>query len=352
MAILDQLGPQLAAATKLLRALRQPPQELVAVDFDPAATRCVRLKVSGAEVEALAADILPALDLGDEAQVKAFELPKPLAARYVAICIPGSGAIVKLLNFPGALDDKAEEQIREHMGVGEGAFRFGYRLISQTRSETRLLTVAIPEAQVQAACAVFPTGLPAPTSVEVSGLAVMSAFLHGPAAAAQDEAVGVVEFGARDTYFAFFKKRELVLIRKFDFGHLNLLERLERGMGADRQTALNIMRDQSFDISQLIKDMTDPFIKQLVISQHFVERRENCHISRIFVPDDPSITRVWLNDIKAAVGLEVGTWHPFEGVKLLPEALSGKLEASRCDFAAAVGAALAKFEEGRGGSGG
>lgn len=348
MAILDQLR----AAEKMLRVLRRPPQDLLAVDFDPGAVRCVRLKVSGADVVVTAADMLKAVDLSDEAQIRAFELPKGLIARYVVICIPASDAVVKLLNLPGTQDGKVEEQIREHMGVGEGTFRFGYRLISQTRSETRLLTVAIPEAKVQSACAVFPAGIPAPISVELSGLAVMSAFLHGVALAAPDEAVGVIEFGSRDTYFAFFKKRELVLIRKFDFGHFSLLERVERGMGADRETAQNIIKDQSFDISHLVKDLIDPFIKQLVISQNFVERRENCHISRIFVPDDPGVTRVWLNEIKAAVGLEVSTWNPFAGLKLLPEALSGKLEGSRCQFAAAVGAALARFEESRAGTGG
>lgn len=343
MPILDQL----LSAGKLLKSLRRGPQELVGVDFDPAGVRCVHLKLSGPDVLVIAADILPAIDPSDATGAKAFELPKSIGARYVAICIPGGEAVVKLLNLPGVPDSKTEEQIREHMGVGEGAFRFGYRVISQTRSETRMLTVAIPDSQVASACAVFATGLPVPTSVELSGLAVFSAFLQGAALAAPEETIGVVDFGSRVTYFAFFKKRELVLLRKFDFGYFNLLERIERSMGADRQTAQNIMMDQSFDISQLVKDLVDPFIKQLIISRHFIERRENCHVSRIFVADDPGVARIWLNEIKGAVGLEVGSWQPFANVKLLPGALPAKLEAARSQFAAAMGAGLAKFEEGR-----
>jgi len=330
----------------MFRTQRKPPQDLVAVDFDADAVRCVRLKLSGAEVIVAATDILPAVDIGDETQAKAFELPKSMASRYVAICIPGYDAIVKLLNLPGALTGQVEEQIREHMGVEEVPYRFGYRIISQTHSETRLLTVAIPESQVQAACAIFPSGLPVPVTVELGGLAVMSAFLHGPGQTVQDEAVGVIEFGSRVTYFAFFKKCELILIRKFDFGHFSLLDRIEKSMGVDRQTAQDIVVDRSFDISQLVKDLADPFIKQLVISKHFVERRENCHISKIFVPDDPRVSRDWLNEIKAALGLDASTWHPFDGVKLMPEALPQKFEICRSQFAAALGAAYAMSEEG------
>jgi hypothetical protein len=110
--------------------------------------------------------------------------------------------------------------------------------------------------------------------------------------------------------------------------------------------------DRSFDISQLVKDLADPFIKQLVISKHFVERRENCRISRIYVADDPHVSRDWLNEIKAALGLDVSTWHPFEGIKLMPDALPKKFEKCRSQFAAAMGAALAMSEEGLAGTGG
>ena len=342
MTILNQMW----AARKMFRTQRKLPQDLAVVDFDADAVRCVRLKLSAGEVVIVAADILPAVDISDAAQVKAFKLPKNMASRYIAVCIPGYDAIVKLLNLPGALDSQVEEKIREHMGVEGGSYRFGYRIVSQTHSETRLLTVAIPESQVQAACAIFPSGLPVPVTVELGGLAVMSAFLHGPGNTVQDEAIGVIEFGSRVTYFAFFKKRELILIRKFDFGHFSLLDQIEKSMGVDRQTARDIVVDRSFDISQLVKDLTDPFIKQLVISKHFVERRENCHISKIFVPDDQRVLRDWLNEIKVAMGLDVSTWHPFDGVKLLPDALPQQFEKCRSQFAAAMGAGLAMSEEG------
>jgi Tfp pilus assembly PilM family ATPase len=337
---------QLWSARKIFQPQRKPPQDLVVVDFDAAAVRCVRLKLDGSEFVVTATDILPAVDIRDEVQVKAFALPKSMVSRYIAVCIPGYDAIVKLLNLPGALEGQVEAQIREHMGVEEGSYRFGYRIISQTHSETRLLTVAIPESQIQATCAIFPSGLPVPVSVELDGLAVMTSFLNGPGKTVQDEAIGVIEFGSRVTYFAFFKKLELILIRKFDFGHFSLLDRIEKSMGFDRQTAQDVVVDRSFDISHLVKDLADPFIKQLVISKHFVERRENCHISKIYVADDPCVSRDWLNEIKVALGLEASMWHPFEGVKLMPDALPQKFEKCRSQFAAAMGAALAMSEEG------
>ncbi len=337
---------QLWAVGKKIRIKRKPPQDLVAVDFDTDAVRCVRVKLNVGEIVVTATDILPALDFSNVTQVKAFALPKSMAAHYVAICIPGYDAIVKLLNLPGALNDQLEETIREHMGVEGASHRFGYRIISQTHSETRLLTAAIPESQVQAACAMFPVGLPVPITVEIGGLAVISAFMHGPGKAAQNEAIGVIEFGDRATYFAFFKKLDLILIRKFDFGRFNLLDRIEKNMGVDRQTARNVVLDRSFDISNLVKDLADPFVKQLVISKHFVERRENCHISKIYVADDPLVSHDWLNEIKTALGVEASTWQPFDGVKVMPGAIPEKFEKCRSQFAAAMGAVYALSEEG------
>lgn len=343
---------QFWAARKIFQTKRKPPQDLVAVSFDADAVRCVRVKLSGGEINVTAADILPPLDLNEPTQVKTFALPKSMAARYVAICIPGHDAIVKLLNLPGTLGDQLEETIREHMGVEGAGYRFGYRIVSQTHSETRLLAVAIPEPRVQAACAVFPIGLPVPITVEIGSLAVMSAFMHGPGQALQDEAVGVIEFGDRVTYFAFFKKLDLILIRKFDFGHFNLLNLIEKSMGVDHQTARNVVVDRSFDISNLVKDLADPFLKQLIISKHFVERRENCHISKIYVADDPLVSHDWLNEIKTVLGVATSTWQPFEGVKLAPGALPDRFEKCRSQFAAVLGAAYALSEEGLNGAGG
>lgn len=325
-------------------------QDVVAVDFDPRGVVCVRMRKAGEEISVVGADILPPVEMstgseGTPEQIGSFSLPKNLIARYVAICMPGDESVVKLLSFPGELDSDAEARIRAHMGIEEGNYRISYRVVNRAhgRSETKLLTVALPEMQARVACAMFPVALPAPISIELAGLATMTAFLYGPGRDTSDVAVGIIEFGVRTTFLAFFSKGQLVLIRKFDFGTYHLLDTIQQSLGVDRETAQDIIADGSFDISQLIRDVSEPFVKQLVISKHFVERREDCHVARVFAP--AGVSRDWLNDVKSALGVDVDSWDPFEGLNVLPNVLTDRLKGKLSRFSSAVGAALGTFEE-------
>ncbi|MBU4199096.1 MAG: pilus assembly protein PilM [Verrucomicrobia bacterium] len=329
--------------------IKKGPQDIVGVDFDPSGVKCVRVRKNNGAVSVVSAGILPAVTIGSDSE-SPFHLPKPLVGRYVSICIPGETAVVKLLNLPGQLEGDVQPQIKEHMGIEEGDYRIGYQIVSHGhgRTETKLLTVAIPDAEAKAACGIFPTGWPAPISLEISGLASMTAFLHGPALTHKDQSVGVIEQGARVTFAAFFNKGELVLIRKFDFGHFDLLDRIQKNLGVDHETAENIVADGSFDVSQIIKEVSEPFIKQLVISKHFIERRENCLIAKLYLPSGKGVSRDWQNEIKSALSLDVDFWNPFEGLSLGPEAIPRQYESQLSRFTGAVGTALGSFEEAAG----
>ncbi len=339
----------MAIFNQLMAKLKKGPQDIVGVDLDQSGVRCVRIRKNGGVMTVLAADVLPAvtLDSGANGQL---HLPKSLLARHVAICLPGEHAVVKLLNLPGQLEGDAQANIKEHMGVEEGDYRIGYQVVSQghARAETKLLTIAISESESKAACALFSAGWPAPISLENSGLASMSAFLHGPGMAHTDQAVGVIEQGARDTLAAFFNKGELVLIRKFDSGHFDLLDRIRKNLGVDQATAENIVADGSFDVSQIIKEVAEPFIKQLVISKHFIERRENCLIAKLYLPGGKGVSRDWQNEVKSAVSLNIDFWNPFEGMTIGPEAIPKQYEDQLSCFTGAIGAALGVFEEAAG----
>ncbi len=58
----------------------------------------------------------------------------------------------------------------------------------------------------------------------------------------------------------------------------------------------------SFDVSQLVKGAMEPFVKQLVISKHFIERRDNCHVSRVFVASEDWMAREWIAETKSGGG--------------------------------------------------
>lgn len=333
---------------QLIKKIKKSPQDIVGIDFCPSGVKCVRVKKSNSDFAVVSAEILPVFSFDAESR-DLFHLPKTLASRYVSICIPGDNAVVKLLNLPGQLEGDVQTQIKEHLGIEVENYRIGYRVVSHghNRTETKLLTVAISDSEVHAACAVFSAGWPVPISVEISGLATITAFLQTQVMAYQEQAVGVIELGPRVTFVAFLNKGELVLIRKFDFGYFDLLDRLQQNMNVDHETAENIMADGSFDISQLVKDVSEPFIKQLVISKHFIERRENCQITQLYSLGGKGGSRDWLNEVKSAMGVNVEIWNPFEGITV-SETVAQQFEGQYPRFSSALGAVLGTFEESAG----
>lgn len=349
MSIEDQINRFFA---RLMRSGRKKAlQDIVAVDFDPLGVACVRMKKVGDEITVVGADVLRhagaifASDAPLEAR-RPYALPRQMCARHVAICVPGEKAVVKLLSFQGALSDETENQIKALMGVKEGDYRVAHKALSHVHSrspETKLLTVAFPSSLVAAAINMFPIGVPAPISVEVAGIAALTAFLRRASVEFADSAVGIVETGSQSSFLAFFNKGQLALIRKFDFGFAHIIDAVQRGLGVDGETAMNIIADSSFDISQLIKSVSEPFIKQLVISKHFVERREDCHVGVVFVSN--GMPRDWRKEMSSAMVVDVRGWSPFAGLNVLPGALSSEHEKASWRFSAAVGAGLGVFEE-------
>ncbi len=331
---------------------KQGPQDLTAVDFDPRGTACVRLKKNGEEITLVAAEMLPAVDLAaladSESEAKpSFSLPRGLAARFVAMCVPDDEAVVKVLSFPGELGGDAEAQIKALLGLDEKvSFRIGYRDVSRSHgraSETKLITLALPDSLCRAAASLFPSGVPAPISIESAGLAAVTAFMHGPGKVISDTDIGVIELGVRTSFVLFLSKGQVSLIRKFDFGSHHILDAIQQSLGVDRQTATDIIGDGSFDISQLIKEASEPFIKQLVISKHFVERRENCHLACMFVPE--GVPKDWLNEVNSALAMDVVTWSPFDAINVPENVITKKNDLVSSIFSSALGAGLGVFEE-------
>lgn len=323
------------------------------MELDPDATRCVRFKRVGDSLTVPVVQVLPPVDLSEKVlqnveSLPALNLPKPLAARSVAVALPGADALVKLLNLPGQVGDDVFDKVKEHLGLEGEGHRIGFQEVASGNArETRLLAVAVPDALARAACRLFPSGNPVPCSIEVGGVAALTAFEEGPLTGHAGDAVGVIELGPRATFVAFFNKGELVLVRKFDFGLWDLLDRIQKELGLDRPTVIGLMADNAFDVSQAIKEVSEPFIKQMIISRHFVERRENCHVTRMYVPGGPSIPSDWINEVKSAMGFDVDFWDPFAvpRFKLPADGLGDELDAQRPRFAAAIGAGLGALSE-------
>ena len=338
------------SANEIIERFKRGPRDIVGIDLGTTATKAVRIRCTGNETSVVGAAILPAVDLsggesGDE--IPGLSLPAKLKARSVALTSTGQNAVIKLLSFPGAFDGSNAGKLVHNLGLDDpDRFRIGFKVISegQGRSESRVLTVALPETEASLTARLFPSGTPAPYSIEISGLAAMSAFLH-TAKENVDGAVGAIEFGASTATYALFNKGVLALVRRFNFGTNMLLGKVAESLGVDTETAQGIISDGSFDISHSVSEVMQPLIKQLMVSRDFVERRENCSITHMFVSGGLANSHDSLDTLRKTMDLEVKFWNPFEGLSIAKDAIPSELSGREWQFAAAVGACLATIED-------
>jgi len=341
---------------ELLDRLRRGPSDVVGLDLGSTAVKAVRMRRAGNETSIVAADILPPVpppeapsdDSAEVALPEPFALPTKLKAPYASLAVSGENAVVKLLSMPGHFDARAEGKVIESMGLKNPEdFRIGYKLVSEGhgKTESKVLAVALPEIAATHAVALLPAGRPAPFSVELSGLAAMAAFLHGTGQQHTEDAVGVVDFGAKTSSFSICNQGVLALYRKFDFGGDVVLQKIQETLGVDQETAQGILTDGSFDVSQSVNDVMAPRIKQLILSRDFVERRESCHVSRLYVSGGLTSSEDILKDIGSAMEIEAAPWAPLDGLTVARDGLSEELAGQEWRLAGAVGACLATLEQ-------
>lgn len=331
----------------LVKLFQRGYTDVLGLDLGGSGAKAVRLRMIDNSISVAAADILPrqTLSAAGTAPVAPLDLPKTLRARYVALTTSDSGALVKLLAYPIHSEKSADAHVYELMGLGESTdYRLAYEPVAETRSEVKVLAVAMPVQTIGTLCHLFPSGVPAPCAIEVSGLASMTAYARGPGRNHAADCVAVVDFGASVTLVAFFNKGVMVLIRKFDIGTGTILKRLQDNLGVDADVASGILNDGSFDISQIVRQAMDAFLQQLIISWEFVERRENTRISRLYACGGGSTVKSWAHEIHAVTGQTPALWNPFEGIGAAQGSQLEKWKGQEVRFAAAMGAALGTLE--------
>ncbi len=343
--------------SEIIKQLKHGPTDVVGIDVGTSSVKAVRIKATDSETELVSAEIMPAVKNGKKAEtdsesdipaVEPLNLSRKVSGRYASIALTGENAVVKLLNFPGQFTDDSVDKLIQGLGLeNPNEYRIGYKLITQAvgKNEAKVLAVAIPEVDAAVATDLLPSGLPAPFSIEVSGLATMTAFLHGPAADFKNEALGVIDFGSHTTSFGLFNKNVLALIRRFNLGTNSVLNNVQKALGVDSETAQGIIADGAFDISQSVIEVMDPILKQLIVCRDFVERREDCRVTKIFVTGGLALSSDSIEEMHSSLGVDVETWNPLDYVNTASDAVPEPLAGSGWRFTAAIGAALATLEK-------
>ena len=166
--------------------------DLVGVDFATTATKVVRLKQSKGELHLVGIDLLPSVNL--EGSSSRLELPRNLSANYSCLSYTGKGAVVRMINTQVPEEGLTEESLRGLLNVSDD-YRASSRIIrvGKGRQDSSMLAAAIPNKDAQFLLDMFPSGPPAPASLEVSGLSFISAFLHARGAECRDSSVCLLD---------------------------------------------------------------------------------------------------------------------------------------------------------------
>ncbi|MCX7009852.1 MAG: pilus assembly protein PilM [Kiritimatiellaeota bacterium] len=319
---------------------RRVPNEVLGLDLGASGIKVVRLRRNADGVSLLGADLLPPLDPAAER----LTLPAKLLTNYAAVTFSNSRQAVRLVNVAAAGEPLAIK-LQEAVKV-EADQRLAFTVLRTIpgKRETQVLTVALPEADVQQVLALLASGPPAAWSVEHAGLAALTAFYRGPGRDHDEEALCFIEVGAQTTFVAFLNKGAPVLIRTLELGGEKLIASLQSQWGLDRETALGTLgQGATIDISQPIHDLAAPFLRQLSISRDFVERQESCRIARVYLAGGLSQIKQWTQEIQETMGVTAQGWDPF--TLLAPTALPPAVDSQRSRFASAIGAALSVFED-------
>ncbi len=334
----------------IVEKFKPRPTDVNGVDFDIEETKLLRIRKNGSELNIVGVDTLPAFDFSAKNfQKTSVTIPLAIRSNYAAICLNVPGTSLKLLTTPGAIDAAFDEKLARNLGLPEDTTdRLSYRVLAQGsgRSESRVLAVGLPEPESTNCVSLFSSGLPAPWRFEASPVATLSAFEAGPVNAGEHETIGFIDFSARACGFSIFHKKSLVLLRRFDLGMEKVFNKITTSLNVDMATASNILADEAFDITDLLQDILQPLFSQLVVSREFIERRDSCSVQAIYLSGAFSSSDTAIQLIEHKLTIPVVPWNPFDIPNLsLPSPLPPELERQPWRFAAALGAALATFEE-------
>jgi Tfp pilus assembly PilM family ATPase len=321
--------------------------DLVGIDFSTTGTKVVRLKKTrGGDVSLIGMDILPPVDL--TTTKCSLSLPKQLTTHYVNVVYSGTEAMARVLNAPLSTDEKmlSDKKLRESLHVSE-EYRVSATILKKgkPRQDSMFLVAAVPNSIITSVLSFFEIGSPAVASVEVAGVAFISAFLHAYGKKVKDKAVCIVEFGESTTYFAFLNKGMVLLVGKFGIGAATMRDKISADLGLDEDLTQTIIVDRSIDVSSPITNVMMPILKQLSISKDFVERYQTCEIEKLYISGDRDLLSCWTQEVAQFLQVDVVSWNPLENIRcekgVIPKEFSDKISS----FAVAIGAAIGGLEE-------
>ena len=139
-------------------------------------------------------------------------------------------------------------------------------------------------------------------------------------------------------------RNQLQLVNRFEVGGDALQRQIQASLGVNADMAGTILSGGSVDVSSPVRQVLNPFTRQLSIYREFIERQNKSSLSAVYISGGHASSSYWQTAIKEVLGFIPQVWSPFEKIEIPPEVFPEKLKGQEPRFAAAVGAALAGME--------
>ena len=343
----------MSAQDKIKSAFDRVPVDAVGVDCASNGVRAVRMKKTATGYSLVGAEVLPAVSVVAAADSPEEDLPDVLTfgprirGRYAALMAPGTHSVAKLLRLPEKFDLEDREQLMARLGAEKAeGFRVGTKVMqpATARTEALVLAVAMPERQADRLLALLPkAGLPAPRSSGMSELGGLTAFLNDPRRAGDESAHGLLHFDHDFSLLALFNQTRLSQMRTFAFGMAAVFKKMVKALNVDEETAAGVLSDGAFDVSQLIEDQMRDVSGQYVVCRDFMERSENCSLTKLYVSGPAALALPILRGAQASEPREA--WSALDAY---PDRAGGcmaeRLAAEAWPLTAAIGGCLGILE--------
>jgi Tfp pilus assembly PilM family ATPase len=314
--------------------------EALGIDLGNTSVKVVRIKKSGNSFSLIEADVMETVDWQSNGEVR-LNLDKKLITPYAAICYGGVDSVIRYVDFPAKLSGRVmDNRLRKQLGVN-GDYRLSSCIALEGKGgdDNKVIAVSVPLQDTQKIRRLLPGARPTLVSIEISGLSALHTFENTEVVKKAEDAVCYIECGAEVTVVSFFYQGRIALTRKFEYGGSELVSRIRELLNFEQDAALATIFDDPQPLNASKGNPMGPFLKQLTISRHYIERSEQCKIGKVYASGGLSYSPYWTEQIARTLETEVEVWNPFtaNGVTSYPRGVKG-VESM---FAPAVGAALA-----------
>jgi Tfp pilus assembly PilM family ATPase len=281
----------------------------------------------------------------DKVESISSRVPPYLKAKYAAIAYASENSLIKLLNFPRAVESRSDKNIAVDLGVSEAEeYRLGFKsFVSENRSESSILEIALPTNELDVINEYFGQHIPAASYVGISHLGLINAYGVYVEKQKTSSVVAVLNFEPSNTALFVFNGTKLIFLRVFRTGMDLFTEEIAKLMGISKATVGGIICENAFDVSSQVKDTFKSFAHQVNLCLDFVERKEDVAIEKINLAGSSEMISEFIGEFQNFFVPKVEMFDPFEVCDIEADAFKN-FEEKKWRYATAFGVAVGLLE--------